>query len=156
MANFLKEYQNISIIKLESPETAMISGNDATKFIQTYVYPLVYFSGSILNILSVIVFYFIIFIKKEKHGSTKSLFKILFFKSLNDGLLFISNIFSVLYFCRSCESRSSLIMQIWNIGCNYYLIRVTELISIYLEILATLDILLSINVSFHLLNIFQC
>ena len=124
------------------------SNCDRTRsFLDLYADPCIYFLGSILNTCNAIVFYLILSSNKTKNENSKSLFVILYFKSLNDALLFIGNMFSIFYYCGSCESRNSLVMQIWYIVFQDYLTRVTEFFSICLEILISLDLLLSINTS---------
>ena len=142
---------NLSSFKLESTKAIttdyIINCDNAGSFLQTYVYPVIYYIGSIFNILCAIVLYLIVISKKKQNENSKNLFEILFAKSLSDSLLFTGNIFSVFYYCNSCDTKYSLVMQIWNIAGNIYLTRVTEFYSINLEILASLELLLSVNSS---------
>ena len=124
------------------------NSDEILAIIQNYFYPVIYFSGSILNILCVVVFWLILFSKNEKNYS-KDIFEISFCKSLNDSLLFICNIFSPFFYCNQCLSKDSMVMHIWNIGFNLYLTRVFELVSIYLEILATCSLLFLLNPSLN-------
>ena len=150
----LKESNNFSIIR--SKERLIMNCDEASTIMQIYFYPIMYMSGSILNVLSVIVFYLIVFCKKERDPSQNHIFEILFYKSLNDALLFIFNIFSVFYYCSSCESRYYFVLQIWKIVIDMYFTRVFELVSIYLEIFATFNLLLLLNASFnHYCKIFS-
>ena len=148
METYLKINNNS--MKLVTPVSSMdINCDEISIFIQNYLNLSIYIVGVILNISCVLVFYAILFSKKNKmnhqNENSNDIFKILFIKSLNDSLLFIINIFSPLYYCVSCDSKNSLVMQVWNIVLNEYLARVTQLFSLILEILATFDLLLSIN-----------
>ena len=134
-----------------------INCDEASSFVQTYLFTLIYFGGSLLNILCVIVFRKILYPKIDKAKENKnSIFEIFFFKSITDSMLFISNTFSLLYFCQSCESKDSWVMQVWYIVINDYFTRVTQGLSMCLEIIATFDLLLSINTSLkNCLSIFK-
>ena len=103
-----------------------------------YLFPIIFLFGLVLNIVCTVIFYRITFQNTRKQDTNK-MFEIYFYKSLNYSLVFLSNIFSPLYYCSSCESRYYLVMQIWYIVFHQYFLVLLGTYSAYLEILATLD-----------------
>ena len=114
---------------------------NASNFIYYYLLPVISAVGVVSNLFSTIVFYQII--KMVKMNGR--MFNYLFLKSINDLLQFIFQIFSPVYYCVQCEASRSYASIVWYIGFFYYAECVVELISGWLEVLATLDCLVVIT-----------
>ena len=114
---------------------------NASKFIYYYLLPVISAIGILSNLFSTIVFYQIIKMVKVNGR----MYNYLFLKSINDLLQFIFQIFSPVYYCVQCETSRSYGSIVWYIGFFYYAECVVEIISGWLEVLATLDCLVIIT-----------
>lgn len=110
-----------------------------SKISTVYVYPIVHFSGVVLNTFNTVTFYSIV-TSKSVIKSQGYMYYYLFIRSINDLSLFIANLFSVFYFCdNNCAISRTYWVQIWYISCFSYFSLLTELFSTFLDILATYD-----------------
>ena len=120
---------NLTVEDVSCPDKLSIA------IINAYIMPAISVLGVILNLMSVIVLFQI---SKRKSAYSNMLYYLLF-KSINDGLQFLINVFTPFYFCIHCENSHSYIIIIWYIYFFYYAEDVLMLCSSLMELMATFD-----------------
>jgi hypothetical protein len=110
--------------------------------------------GFISNLICVIVFIKII---RQESTTTRStdksnMFKYLLLKSICDFVIFLSRIPVNFYFNADGTKNTSLIINIWYVYINFYLIYPLQVSSTYYEIAAAIDLLLLVNRKFQSLR----
>ena len=100
--------------------------------------------GALVNFFSALICLQIIVMKYE-HRSYGHIYKFLFIKSLDDFILFSSQAFSFTFYCAECINNHSRAHVVWSIYFEHYIESIFEFCSAYMQVLVTLDCLLTIK-----------
>ena len=131
---------NNSLNSTSELDNSECSFKEVVFIINFYIVPIISAIGFFLNLLSALVFYQI-----SKNNSFGNMFYYLFFKSIDDAVQFIIQVFAPFYYCYNCHNSHSYMVIVWYIWFFYYAELICELCSAYMEILATFDCYISIN-----------
>jgi hypothetical protein len=110
--------------------------------------------GIILNLICIVIFKKII--KNEPPNQKNNLFKYLFIKSICDFIYPTIMLGDYIYHKSDSSKDTTLIMQLWYIVMRVYFVKILTTLSIYFEILATLDCFLMISRALNPLKTFLC
>jgi hypothetical protein len=111
-----------------------------------YVMNIMNIFGVILNFICVLIFIKILKLEPTNKGH---LYKYLFLKSICDFLFFIQNLPQMFYYRADFTQSESYIMQYWFRYCFYFLYYIFSNLSVWFEILASIDCLCLVSRKFE-------